>query len=125
PPLPPPIYMDSYLDTLFSNTKVVCLYQKYGCASSMTFHDAVHHADVCVFALYFMVGLIFKGLAGTPHVSAHSHGEFTYDNVYQYVIDALNSKGKHHEILISDEEEGVFLLDIDCPKNYHFINLVC
>ncbi|KAE8803920.1 E3 ubiquitin-protein ligase SINA-like protein 3 [Hordeum vulgare] len=51
--------------------------------------------------------------------------KFMYCNIYLYAIDALKSNGKHHELLIVDEDEGVFLLDMDCPRNYHFLNLVC
>ncbi|XP_044406809.1 uncharacterized protein [Triticum aestivum] len=127
------VYVKSpYLDTLFSNAKVSCPYKKYGCGGTLAFRDAAAHAAACGFAPCLCPECSFEGLPAdlVRHLTEKSsrHGwpahKITYGENHPYVFDELN-KEPCQKLLVAEEDDGMFLLDIVRNKDFFFVNLLC
>lgn len=123
----------SYLDTLYSNTKLACPYKKYGCASSFAFRDAAAHAAACVYAPCVCPECSFEGSPAdlVRHLTEESgrHAwtvhKITYGKEHRYVFDELNLMENCQIFLVAEEDDGVFLLEMDRVGLSHYVALSC
>ncbi|XP_037450991.1 uncharacterized protein LOC119321400 [Triticum dicoccoides] len=94
----------SYLDTLFSGF-APCLCPE--CSFEGSPADLVRH---------------LTDKSGKHGWAAH---KITYGKDHEYAIDAQKSKGKHHELLVAEEDGALFLLVIefngDAKKDFVFL----
>ncbi|XP_037417494.1 E3 ubiquitin-protein ligase SINA-like 4 [Triticum dicoccoides] len=124
---------NAYLDTLFGYTKVACPYRKHGCASSVAYRDAAVHAAACACAPCSCPECLLEGSPAdlvrhlTEESGRHAWGarKITYGTAHQYVFDELDSEEICEELLVAEEDDGVFLLHIHRVELYHHVALAC
>ncbi|XP_040257886.1 uncharacterized protein [Aegilops tauschii subsp. strangulata] len=124
---------NAYLDTLFGYTKVACPYKKHGCASSVAYRDAAAHAAACACAPCSCPECLFEGSPAdlvrhlTEESGRHAWGarKITYGTDHRYVFDELDSEEICEELLVAEEDDGVFLLHIHRVELYHHVALAC